>query len=102
MGLREAKNLRYRPLAHLGLTHVGQAWHLLDPAPHPKLSIFQGGLEAQRGKVPAQGHTAQADVERRGVWGLEDREPMALRDPSSSSWNPGMPILSAGQLGSGG
>lgn len=70
MGLREAKHLRYRPSAHLGLTPAAQAWHLLDPAPHPKLSTFQGGLEAQRGKVPAQGHTVQADAERRGVWGL--------------------------------
>ena len=43
MGLREAKHPMYRPLANLGLTPVAQAWHLLYPAPHPKLSIFRGG-----------------------------------------------------------
>lgn len=102
-GLREAKRLGQRYQASLGLTPAAQA--LLPPgaAFYTKLSTFQGGSEPQRGKVPAQGHTAQADAGRSRVWGLKGREPEALRGPTTSllGWNPHMPVLSPGQPGGG-
>ena len=102
-----ARRLGHRHPAGLGLMPAAQAAQALHPPSatlYTKLNTFQGGSEPQRGKVPAQGHTAQADAGRSGVWGLKGREPEALRDPTASllGWNPHMPVLSPGQLGGGG
>lgn len=60
------------------------------------------GLEAQRGTVSVQGHTAQAGTGTRGVWGLKDKDFEALEDPAMPF--PAsilMPVLSPGHWGCG-